>query len=327
MKKIIGLGSPIIDEIAFVDEAFINSIEGAKGGMELLDNQGIESLKVRLKKELPRIPGGSAGNTAFALARLGTTTGLLGKIGNCASGAYYKEAFSQLGGITDSLKIGSSENGKCLSLVTPDGERTMRTSLGAAISLAPEELSDADFAPYDHAHIEGYLIHNRAVFDKALELARSNNCTISFDLASFEIVEQLRDDLKYILKEYVDIVFANEDEACAFAEHDTFDPTASTKLLSDYCETAVIKLGAEGALISRDQKLLQTEALLVEKVVDTTGAGDLWAAGFLHGLSNDKSLEDSAYIGALLGSAVVQKQGSAIDELQWNSIFEYIDKL
>ncbi len=327
MKKIIGLGSPIIDEIAFVDEAFIDSIEGDKGGMELVDDPGIETLKSRLNQDFQKTAGGSAGNTAFALARLGTQAGFLGKIGNCDSGTYYKKAFSELGGITDSFKVGTSENGKCLSLVTPDGQRTMRTSLGAAISLGPEELSNQDFAPYDHVHIEGYLIHNRPVLDKALQLARASKCTISFDLASFEIVNQLRDELKFILKEYVDIVFANEDEALAFTQHDIFDAKGSAEILGDFCDTVVIKLGAKGSLIYNGSKSIHTEAQAIDQLVDTTGAGDLWAAGFLHGLSLGKSLEDSAYIGALLGSAVVQVQGSALEPLQWSSILEKVNQL
>ena len=161
MKRIIGLGSPIIDEIAFVDDAFLEKVSGSKGGMELLTESELESIKSEINQELVQIAGGSAGNTIFALARLGIQTSFIGKIGNCASGDFYKESLAQHGGSTQSFKIGKIPNGKCLSLVTPDGQRTMRTSLGAAMTLAEDELNPSDFQDYDHLHIEGFLILNK----------------------------------------------------------------------------------------------------------------------------------------------------------------------
>tara|TARA_A100001015_G_scaffold291564_2_gene365909 strand:+ start:1516 stop:2490 length:975 start_codon:yes stop_codon:yes gene_type:complete len=324
MKKILGIGNPIVDEIAFIEETFLKQIDGAKGGMELLDEDQLEAIKSLLPKKLNKIPGGSAGNTAFALARLGTHTGYLGKVGNCPTGNFYKESFTELGGFAHAIKVGDRSNGNCLSLVTPDGQRTMRTSLGAAMHLSADEITKNDIAGYDHVHIEGYMIHNKDVLYKSLDLAKSNNCTVSYDLASFEIVNSMRDEIKTILSDYVDLLFANEDEAAAFTSETEFDPMHTAQLLNQFSQVAVVKLGANGSIIASENKLSKVEAVPVDKVVDTTGAGDLWAAGFLHGWAIGKSLEESAEIGSLLGAAVVQTQGSSLDESQWDSILKTI---
>ncbi|MAV39246.1 MAG: adenosine kinase [Puniceicoccaceae bacterium] len=324
MKKIVGLGSPIIDEIAFIEESFLDGLSGAKGGMELLLESELAQLKSSIGKDLERIPGGSAGNTIFALARLGIQTGFIGKIGNCISGRFYKDALAQYGGSTASFKEGSSQNGNCLSLVTPDGERTMRTALGAATELSEEELSDADFKPFDHLHIEGFMIHNPKVLEKSLHLAKSNNCTVSFDLASFEIVNQSRDALKELLKSSVDMVFANEEEAAAFTERPISESKISAEILHELCPIAVVKLGAEGCIIASDQTLHHSEAIRVDTVTDTTGAGDFWAAGFLHGWAHQQSITESARRGALLGSSVIQNHGARLNETQWLQILEQI---
>ena len=324
MKKIIGLGSPIIDEIAFVDDLFLASISGSKGGMELLDESALESIKSGIDEELVQITGGSAGNTIFALARLGIQTSFLGKIGNCASGNFYKESLAQYGGSTQSFKVGNIPNGKCLSLVTPDGERTMRTSLGAALTLSADDLSANDFEGYDHLHIEGFLIMNKDVLLKALDQAKANDLTVSFDLASFEIVNQFKSDLREILKNHIDMVFANEDEASAFTQLPSSQSEESLKILNEFCETAVVKLGAKGTLLAKNNVTIRSEAIPVKEVIDTTGAGDFWAAGFLHGWANNKSLEDSAQLGALMGASVIQNQGGTLSHNQWDEILKSI---
>ena len=324
MKRIIGLGSPIIDEIAFVDDTFLENISGSKGGMELLAESELESIKSEINQELVQITGGSAGNTIFALARLGIQTSFIGKIGNCASGDFYKESLAQHGGSTQSFKIGKIPNGKCLSLVTPDGQRTMRTSLGAAMTLAEDELNPSDFQDYDHLHIEGFLILNKDVLHKSLDLAKSNNLTISFDLASFEIVNQSKSELKEILKNHVDMVFANEDEAAAFTQLPTTQSEESVKILNELCETAIVKLGAQGSLIAKDQTIIHSEAIPVKEVIDTTGAGDFWAAGFLHGWANNQSIEDSAKLGTLMGASVIQNHGGELSHRQWDDILKSI---
>ena len=184
----IGVGSPIVDIIAQVEESFITEIGVEKGGMTLIDESVLKDLLKRIPG-LAKTPGGSAGNTLFTMARLGNSTRFLGKTGNCPEGDLYRQQFEKLGGDSFRFKIGNSVNGQCVSLVTPDGERTMRTYLGAAMSLTPEEISVSDFEGCNHAHIEGYILFNEALMMRILKCAKEANSTISLDLASFEVVK------------------------------------------------------------------------------------------------------------------------------------------
>ncbi|MFQ3242565.1 MAG: sugar/nucleoside kinase (ribokinase family) [Lentimonas sp.] len=320
---IIGVGSPIVDAIAQVENSFIEQIDGDKGGMVLVDAAGINALLEALPDQPVKAPGGSAGNTLFTLARMGCQTSFLGKTGNCSEGEFYREQFAQLGGDCARFKIGEVPNGQCVSLVTPDGERTMRTNLGAAMTLAPEEISAADFAGCDHAHIEGYLLFNEALMMRVLESAKEAGCTISLDLASFEVVNATSAILPAILSDYVDIVFANEEEAEAFTGIEG-DIPAMAKKLAKHCDIVAVKVGAHGSYIAHAGTITKIEPMHAANVIDTTGAGDLWAAGFLHGWSRQQSLYKAAKAGSILGAAVVQVQGSVLPPHVWDDVMSAI---
>lgn len=320
---IIGVGSPIVDAIAQIEDSFLEQVEGDKGGMVLVEGSTIDSLLTQIPNGSVKAPGGSAGNTLFALARLGASTAFLGKTGNCENGSFYRDRFAQLGGDAARFKIGETENGQCLSLVTPDGERTMRTNLGAAMTLAPEEVSAADFAGCTHAHIEGYLLFNEALMMRVLDAAKAAGCSISLDLASFEVVNATKSILPNILRDYVDIVFANEEEADAFTGLGE-DYEAMALELAALCDIAAVKIGARGSYIAKGSEVQKAEPVLAEKVVDTTGAGDLWASGFLYGWSQNRDLLECARIGSILGAAVVQEQGSELPEDVWTDILEQV---
>ena len=317
--KIVGVGSPIVDSIAQIDDAFLQTVEGEKGGMVLVEDATIKQIIERIPGAITRSPGGSAGNTLFALARLGAPAAFLGKTGDCANGQFYRARFAELGGDSSRFKIGSSPNGHCLSLVTPDGERTMRTDLGAAMTLQPDEIHPDDFAGCQHAHIEGYLLFNEALLRAVLAAAKEAGCTISLDLASFEVVQAAGDTLREILRDSVDIVFANEEEAAAFTGLSD-DYPAMARTLAELCSIAAVKIGAEGAWIASGDQLFHAASVPAASVIDTTGAGDLWAAGFLYGWSRQRPLADCARYGALLGSAVVQQQGTELPEAVWQPL-------
>ena len=322
-SAIIGIGSPIVDIIAQVEDSFVEQIDGEKGGMELVDVHALNDLLKRIPVQVTKTPGGSAGNTLFTLARMRNCTNFLGKTGNCPEGSLYRQRFEQLGGDSSRFKIGDIANGQCISLVTPDGERTMRTYLGAAMSLAPEEISIADFEDCSHAHIEGYLLFNEALMMHILKCAREAGCTISLDLASFEVVQASRAILPGILRDYVNIVFANEEEAAAFTELGD-DYPAMAQELAKYCDIAAVKVGARGAYVAHDGEVTKIEPVLADKVVDTTGAGDLWAAGFLHGWLKKLEPAQAAQIGSILGAAIVQVQGSVLPQDTWDAIMSKI---
>ncbi|MFT4902144.1 MAG: sugar/nucleoside kinase (ribokinase family) [Lentimonas sp.] len=320
---LIGIGSPIVDTIALVEDKFLEQIAGSKGGMLLVDAATISDLINKLEGATSITPGGSAGNTLFALARMQASTRFLGKTGNCSAGDFYRNTFSALGGNSDGFKIGDIPNGRCLSLVTPDGERTMRTDLGAAMTLLPDEISVADFAGCAHAHIEGYLLFNEALMRQVLKCAKAAGCSISLDLASFEVVHATQSILPQLLREYVDIVFANEEEAAALTGIEG-DYSAMAKELQQYCSIAAVKVGAKGSYIAHQGTVQKIEPQHAASVIDTTGAGDLWAAGFLFGWSQNRELAECARIGSILGAAVVQQQGSVLPAHVWDDVLRQI---
>ncbi|HKK18578.1 MAG TPA: adenosine kinase [Opitutales bacterium] len=320
---IIGVGSPIVDSIAQIEEDFLQLAGGEKGGMLLTDPVTLADLIRQIPRVPHAAPGGSAGNTLFALARMGAATSFLGKIGNCERGRFYRERFTELGGDAKRFKIGDVANGHCLSLVTPDGERTMRTDLGAAMTLTPDEISAEDFTGCTHAHIEGYLLFNAQLMQRVIESAKEAGCSISLDLASFEVVNAAREILPAILKEYVDIVFANEEEAAAFTGSEG-DYAAMAEELATLCDIAAVKVGAEGSYVATEGKVRKIAPVPAAQVVDTTGAGDLWAAGFLYGWSRKLPIEDCARIGSMLGAAVVQTRGAELSDEVWAGILGQI---
>lgn len=317
---LVGVGNPIIDVLAQVPESFLSEVGGAKGGMVLVDAETIGKWMAQLPEPFTEAPGGSAGNTVFAAARLGLHTTFIGKTGNDTGGVFYRERFEALGGDPSRFKDGTVPNGRCLSLITPDSERTLRTDLGAAATLSPAEITPADFIGCKHAHIEGYLLFNPDLMLAVLKAAKEANCTVSLDLASFEVVKAAGESLRHLLTEYVDLVFANEDEAAAFSRNPKAPYEELALELAEYCALAVVKAGAEGAWLARGKEAVHSPAHSGIKAIDTTGAGDYWAAGFLAGWLRGKPLDLCAQWGARLGAEIVQVIGAELPEETWEKL-------
>ncbi|MEM9398734.1 MAG: adenosine kinase [Verrucomicrobiota bacterium] len=313
---IIGIGSPIVDSLAHVDEAFIENIKGSKGGMELVTSEEMSELISKVSGQVREAAGGSSGNTIFAMQRLGLSTAFLGKLGNGADGRFYSRSYQFLGGSTDYFKTGDIANARCLSLITPDSERTMRTDLGAAATLSIDEISSSDFSLSRHAHIEGYMLFNRDLMMHVLKCIQAADCSISLDLASFEVVGAARDILADILRDYVDVVFANEEEAAAFCGGGD-DYEAMAQQLGELCRIAVVKLGKKGSLIYHEGDLVRVPAVKVKNAIDTTAAGDLWAAGFLYGWITGQPMAECGRYGSITSAEVVQVIGSEISDETW----------
>ena len=324
VPKLIGIGSALVDQLAYVDEDFVSAIHGAKGGMELVDHHVMVELLGLLPESPFRVPGGSAANTIVGAARLGLKTGLLAKVGNDEAGTFYRQAAIEAGVDDNAFKLSEDiATGSCISLVTPDSERTMRTYLGAAATLGPENITAADFEGYSYAHLEGYLLFNEALILHVMDCAKAQQCRISLDLAAPEVVNGNIDKLPHILEKYVDIVLANEDEAAAFAG--TRDESEALDELAELCDIAVLKLGKRVALIKQGGKAHKVPAYTV-KAVDTTGAGDLWAAGFLYGLLHGVSLPACADLGAKVAAEVIKVTGAAIPEEVYIRLREEIEE-
>jgi sugar/nucleoside kinase (ribokinase family) len=315
---LIGVGNPIMDLLAHVPESFLTAhVAGDKGGMVLVDDDDIVQLVRKLDVQLAVTPGGSAANATLGATRLGLRTTYLGKIGGDTTARDYRANFAAAGGDASRFKHATLPNGRCLSLVTPDGQRTMRTHLGAAMTLSPDEISPADFAGARHAHIEGYLMFNPALGEKVVATARSAGCSLSIDLASFEVVAVARDWLLGQIKQGVHVIFANEDEIRTLFQDKTSGYDALARRLASHGGIAAVKMGKDGAWIARGDELHRIAAVPAARVVDTTGAGDAWAAGFLYGYLRGHSLPVAGAIGSLLGSETVQHLGPTIPEMHW----------
>ncbi len=330
--KILGFGSPLVDILVNVDDEFLrNNVEGQKGGMELVDISVIDRILHKATMEKSMVLGGSASNTIGALAKLGVKTGFLGKVGKDDLGSFFTRHFSSMGGDGTKFKISNDvRTGCCLSMVTQDSERTMRTYLGAALTIHSEEITDADFQGYTHMHMEGYTLqYSSGVALKVLQTAKKNSLIVSLDLASFEVVKQFKNELGGILKNYVDIVFCNEDEAMQFTG--TTNPEDIFEMLDGVCDVIAVKLGKRGAIIKAGDMKVRVPALVV-KAVDTTGAGDFWQAGFLYGYMpckklTGKLLEEAGGFAARLGAEVVQVMGASIPGRRWTEIIADFKKV
>jgi sugar/nucleoside kinase (ribokinase family) len=314
---LIGVGNPIMDILAHVDDAFLREhVAGEKGGMVLVDDGDIAALLHRIGDRVAMMPGGAAANTTLGAQRLGLRTTYLGKIGGDITAEHYLGNFTAAGGDGSRFKRAALPNGRCLSMVTLDGQRTMRTHLGAAMTLRPEEVTADDFKGCRHAHIEGYLLFNPSLADKVMATARAAGCTLSLDLASFEVVNVARDWIFQQLRAGVDVVFANEDEARALfgAERDYED---YARELAAFGGVAAVKMGKDGAWVARGDEMHRIFPVSVDQVVDTTGAGDAWAAGFLFGHLRGRPLPYAGAIGSMLGAETVRHLGASVPDIHW----------
>ncbi|WP_438479402.1 adenosine kinase [Oleiharenicola lentus] len=320
--ELVGIGNPIMDLLAHVDDAFLRAhVSGDKGGMVLVDDADIVQLVGKLIHKLAVTPGGSAANAVLGATKLGLKTSFVGKIGGDITAEDYRKNFVAAGGDDSRFKRATLPNGRCLSMVTPDGQRTMRTHLGAAMTLSPDEITVADLKGAKHAHIEGYLLFNPSLAEKVAQTARAAGCTISLELSSFEVVNVARNWILDQLKQGVEVVFANEDEIRALFQTDaSYD--AYARKLAGFGGIACVKIGKDGAWVAKGEELHRIQPVKVSQVVDTTGAGDAWAGGFLYGYLRGYSLAASGALGSALGAECVQHLGPAIPDIHWPRLRE-----
>jgi sugar/nucleoside kinase (ribokinase family) len=328
---LLGIGSPIMDLTAHVPESFLATVRGDKGGMVLVDAAEMEAIVARLPAAPELENGGSAANLTRAAARLGLRTTFLGKLGSDSTAASYRAQAAAVGIDLSRYKSGHSlPNARCLALITPDAARTMRTDLGAALTLSPEEVTAADFAGVRHAHIEGYLVFNPSLADAVLARARASGATVSLDLASFDVIRHTRDWLLSQLRTGgIHVVFANEDEIRALYPENNDDYPALARRLSAESPglVAVVKVGKDGAWIARDGELHRVDPVAADRVVDTNGAGDNFGGGFLYGHLQGWALPASGALAAAVGSECVRHSGPAIPPERWVALRELAVKL
>ncbi len=326
MTNVLAIGNALVDILVKInDDRLLNEFGLVKGSMQLTDmsiGEKILQLTGELGLEKFQASGGSAANTIHGLANLGIQTGFIGKVGDDDIGDFFQKDM-EIKNITTILSLCNTASGRAITLVSPDSERTFATYLGAAVELNADDITSRLFDDYDYFHVEGYLVQNNQLLEKALKLAKENNIKISLDLASFNVVEDNIEFLKENVKKYVDIVFANEEEARAFTGK---EPEEALDIMAKDCEIAVVKVGKDGSFIKQNDNKIKIDSINV-KPVDTTGAGDLYAGGFIYGLTKGLSLEQCGKIGAVMGGNVIKTIGAKMSNETWESIKKEVQEI
>jgi len=322
--KVLGMGNALVDVLTLMDDdRLLDQLGLPKGSMQLIDEDRKNAIsKVIETKETHIVSGGSASNTIVGLAKLGVETGFIGKIGKDKFGQYYKDDIEKAGVHPHLIVSDKDASGIATAFVSKDGQRTFATFLGAASELNVEDLKEDDFKGYDYFYIEGYLVQNLDLIRGAIKMAKNQGAKVIIDMASYNVVESTRDFLLEIIPEYVDIIFANEEEANALLH---IEPEKAVEELAKQVEIAVVKVGANGSWVQKGNDKEYIPALKVN-CIDTTGAGDLYASGFIYGLINGKSLQEAAKIGTLLAGDVIQVVGPKISDEKWKEINELISR-
>jgi sugar/nucleoside kinase (ribokinase family) len=321
-KLIVGVGSALIDILAHEKDEFIEKTGAAKGGMTYVDKDFIEHSIQQSTGKPAMVPGGSACNTIIGVGKLGGKARFVGKCGIGKMGDFFENDLKTQN-VEPALFRSGSPTGRVLSIITPDAQRSMFTYLGASSEMQPAEITDRFFKNAAIVHIEGYLLFNPDLILAVLDAARAAAAAISLDLASFTVVNESKDFLQNIVKDYVDILMANEDEALAYTGYS--DQIRAIKHMAEYVNIAVLKTGERGSYIAHEGTLTAIEAKVEGPAVDTTGAGDLWASGFLFGLVNGYPIEKCGKLGSACGYEVCQVTGANIPEEGWQRIRKLLE--
>ena len=308
---VVGMGNALVDVLSQANDAFLDAQELAKGSMTLVDGARAEALYAAMGPGV-EVSGGSAANTMAGLASLGGRGAFVGKVRNDQLGGIFQHDIRAAGVAFDTpVATDGPSTGRCLILVTPDAQRTMSTYLGAAVELVPQDLDRAVIQSAQVTYMEGYLWdppNAKAAFKAAAEMAHEAGRKVALTLSDSFCVERHRDSFLELIGGHVDLLFANEDEVCALFQVADFD--RALQETRGHCEIAALTRGDKGSVILAEGEVHLVDAAPVDKIVDTTGAGDLYAAGFLYGYTQGKGLSDCGRIGALAAAEVLSHYGA-----------------
>ena len=311
LLDVVGIGNAIVDVLANADEDLLVKQGMVKGAMTLIDAARAEALYSVMGAAI-EVSGGSAANTIAGLASLGGRGGFMGKIGNDQLGGIFRHDIQANGVVFETASAKSATpTARCLIFVTPDAQRTLNTYLGACIEFGPEDVDATLVAHSKVTYLEGYLWDPpaaKAALVKAAKVAREAGRKVALSLSDAFCVDRHRAEFRELLREHVDILFANEAEICSFWQVDSFDK--ALQATRGQCEVAALTRSARGSVILSGQEVHIVDAARVSQVVDTTGAGDLYAAGFLYGYTGGREPYDCGRIGAIAAAEVIGHYGA-----------------
>ena len=311
LLDVVGIGNAIVDVLANADEDLLVKQGMVKGAMTLIDAARAEALYSVMGAAI-EVSGGSAANTIAGLASLGGRAGFMGKIGNDQLGGIFRHDIQANGVVFETASAKSATpTARCLIFVTPDAQRTLNTYLGACIEFGPEDVDATLVAHSKVTYLEGYLWDPpaaKAALVKAAKVAREAGRKVALSLSDAFCVERHRAEFRELLREHVDILFANEAEICSLWQVDSFD--RALQATRGQCDVAALTRSARGSVILSGQEVHIVDAARVSQVVDTTGAGDLYAAGFLYGYTGGREPYDCGRIGAIAAAEVIGHYGA-----------------
>ena len=313
VKKILGIGTALVDVISQVEDSTISQLNLSKGSMTLIEEDQIQEIRSSFVEPL-MTSGGSVCNTVHELNYSDHDASFYGKLNNDEYGkAFLKDLQSAGIGFQGAIKEEGLPTGCCNILVSPDGERTMATHIGIGSQLHPDEVSADTLKDIDHVYMESYLWDHdltKQTLQKVGEIAKAQNIETSLSLSDPFCVDRHRDELKKFVEDYVDIVFCNFDEAKMFSQCESMADVSA--YLQNFSKKIVMTAGAEGAYYFEGDNTVYQPAIKVDNVIDTTGAGDNFAAGFLDFYLSDKSIQEALSQGNNKASQVIQQLGPRI---------------
>ena len=308
---VVGIGNAIVDVLAHMDENFLVRENLIKGSMALIDASRAEALYNSMS-EVIAISGGSAANTIAGLSELGGKGGFIGRVRDDELGRTFIEDLKSLSvEYTNIPASNGPPTGRCLIIVTPDAERTLNTYLGAGADLEPNDIDEDLIRSARITYLEGYLWDRpnaKQAFNKASEVAHNSNGKIAFSLSDSFCVDRWRQEFHSLIEQDIDILFANEDEIKSLYQVNEFDNAVN--LIKNSCEIVVLTRAEKGSVIISGTDIFEISAEQVPRVVDTTGAGDLFAAGFLYGLSRSLDLHACGRLGGVVAAEIISHIGA-----------------
>ncbi len=309
---VVGIGNAIVDVLSYCDDAFLEKQGLKKGTMTLVDEARSQSIYHQIGQPT-ECSGGSVANTLAAIASLGSRAAFIGIVADDQLGKIFTHDLRSVGVRynTPPTAKGGPSTANCIVLVTPDAQRTMATYLGACGLFNEDDVDGATIAAGHILYLEGYLWnakHNKVALQEAISMARAHGVKVAFTLSDTFCVESHRTELLELVKNDLDILFANEAELKALLQAE--DTEAAIAGVQGLCPLVALTVSEKGSVIITPEEIIRVPTEPVEKLVDTTGAGDLFAAGFLHALSHGEALYDCAMLGNRCAGEIIQQLGA-----------------
>lgn len=308
---VVGIGNAIVDVIAHAEDSFLTEQALNKGAMTLVDSERAKTL-YKSMGDRAEVSGGSAANSMVGIVLMGGTAGYIGKVSEDSLGKVFRHDMASTGVCFESASsVASNSTARCLIFVTEDAQRTMNTYLGACVELGPADIDEAMISSAQVTYMEGYLWDPpgaKEAFQKAQGIAKANGRRVSLSLSDSFCVERHRTELRDFVENHVDILFANQDEILSLYEINDFDD--AFQRITKHCEIVALTRGAQGSVVAKCGEAHIVDAAPVSQVLDTTGAGDLYAAGFLYGLTHDFDIARCGRLGALAAGEIISHYGA-----------------